>query len=137
MSEKKDKIPVLNPDYDLSVDSDLELAQTMKRLCSEYEMCYYTISTAICEVWDCIVRVAEEIVRRGGCERRGEKEGEVRNRMTEPLDLDAIADEIVRVIYPTYEQAIPGIRNAIIQKKQRIRQILEYHIKSSEEKEND
>ena len=63
----------------------------------------------------------------------------VKNRMTEPktLDLDAIADEIVRVIYPTYEQAIPGIRNAIIQKKQRIRQILEYHIKSGEEEGNE
>jgi len=63
--EKADKIPVLSEDYDLSVDSDLELVQTMKRLCGEYEMCYYTVSTAICEVWDCIVRVAQEIVRRG------------------------------------------------------------------------
>jgi len=42
------------------------------------------------------------------------------------LNLDALADEIIRVIYPTYEQAIPGMRNAIIQKKQRIKQILEY-----------
>ncbi len=65
--EKADKIPVLSKDYDLSLDSDLELAQTMKRLCGKYEMCYYTLSTAICEVWDCIVRVAQEIVRRGGC----------------------------------------------------------------------
>ena len=53
------------------------------------------------------------------------------------LDLDAIADEIIRVLYPTYEQAIPGMRNAIIQKKQRIRQILEYHIKPYEEEENE
>ena len=66
MNKEKDKIPVLNPDYDLSADSDLELAQTMKRLCGEYEMCYYTLSTAICEVWGCIVRVAKEIVRREG-----------------------------------------------------------------------
>ena len=65
-NEKTDKIAVLNPDYDLSADSDLELAQTMKRLCSEYEMCRYTISTATPEVWDCIVRVAKEIVRREG-----------------------------------------------------------------------
>ena len=50
------------------------------------------------------------------------------------LDLNAIADEIIRVLYPTYEQAIPGMKNAIIQKKQRIRQILEWHIKSGEEK---
>ena len=74
MSEEKDKIPVLNPDYDLSLDSDLELAQTMKRLCDEYEKHYYTLSTAICEVWGCIVRVAQEIVRRGGCERNSEDE---------------------------------------------------------------
>jgi len=46
------------------------------------------------------------------------------------LNLDALADEIIRVFYPTYEQAIPGMKNAIIQKKQRIKQILEYHIKS-------
>jgi len=50
------------------------------------------------------------------------------------LDLDAIADEIIRVLYPTYEQAIPGMKNAIIQKKHRIKQILEWHIKSGEEK---
>ena len=43
------------------------------------------------------------------------------------VDLDAIADEIIRVIYPTYEHAIPGMKNAIIQKKQRIRQILKSH----------
>ena len=42
-------------------------------------------------------------------------------------ELDAIADEIIRVLYPTYEQAIPGMKNAIIQKKQRIRQILKSH----------
>ena len=52
------------------------------------------------------------------------------------LNLDALADEIIRVIYPTYEQVIPGIRNAIIQKKQRIKQILEYHIKSACEYRN-
>jgi len=46
-------------------------------------------------------------------------------------ELDAIADEIIRVLYPTYEQtSIPGMRNAIIQKKQRIRHILEEHRKS-------
>ena len=46
------------------------------------------------------------------------------------LNLDIVADEIIRVLYPTYEQAIPGMKNAIIQKKLRIKQILEYHIKS-------
>ena len=50
-------------------------------------------------------------------------------------ELDAIADEIIRVLYPTYEQtSIPGMKNAIIQKKQRIKQILERYIKSGEEK---
>jgi len=49
-------------------------------------------------------------------------------------ELDAIADKIIRVLYPTYEQtSIPGMKNAIIQKKQRIKQILEYHIKPCEE----
>ena len=47
------------------------------------------------------------------------------------LDLDRMVDEVIRVLYPTYEQAILGMKNAIIQKKQRIRQILEYHIKSA------
>ena len=43
-------------------------------------------------------------------------------------ELDAIADEIIRVLYPTYEQtSIPGMKNAIIQKRERIRQILKSH----------
>ncbi len=65
--EKADKIAVLNKDYDLSVDSDLELARTMKRLCSEYEMCRYCLSTATLDVWHGIVRVAKEIVKRETC----------------------------------------------------------------------
>jgi len=46
------------------------------------------------------------------------------------LNLDGIADEIIRVLFPTYEQAIPGMRNAIIQKKRQIKEILRYHIES-------
>jgi len=65
--EKADKIAVLNKDYDLSVDSDLEIAQTMKRLCGEYEMCRYCLSTATLDVWHGIVRVAKEIVKRETC----------------------------------------------------------------------
>jgi len=42
-------------------------------------------------------------------------------------ELDAIADEIIRVLYPTYEQAIPGMKNAIIRKRERIKQILKSH----------
>jgi len=64
----KDTIALLNKDYDLSGDTDLELARIMERLCSEYQMCRNTISTATLDVWNCIVRVAEEIVRRGGVE---------------------------------------------------------------------
>jgi len=45
-----------------------------------------------------------------------------------PLDLEKLADEIIRVEYPTYEQAPPGLREAIIRKKQQIKQILERHI---------
>ena len=57
-------IRVLNPDYDLTSESDLELAETMKELCEVYIMCRHEISTATCDVWASIVRVAEEIVRR-------------------------------------------------------------------------
>jgi len=68
MSEKKaDKIAVLNENYDLSGDSDLELATTLKRLCSEYEKCRYCLSTATLDVWHGIVRVAKEIVKRETC----------------------------------------------------------------------
>ena len=59
-----EKVALLNEDYDLSMDSDIDLVETMKQLCDEYEMCRNSISTATCEVWNCIVRVAEEIVRR-------------------------------------------------------------------------
>jgi len=68
MSEEKvDKIAVLSEDYDLSQDSDLELAATLKRLCGEYEMCRYCLSTATLDVWHGIVRVAKEIVKRETC----------------------------------------------------------------------
>jgi len=62
----KDTVALLNEDYDLSGDTDLELARIMERLCSEYQMCRNTISTATLDVWNCIVRVAKEIARRGG-----------------------------------------------------------------------
>ena len=52
-----------------------------------------------------------------------------RRKMSEkPLDLEELADEIIRVEYPTYEQAPPGLREAIIRKKERIKQILEVYI---------
>lgn len=47
-----------------------------------------------------------------------------------PLNLEKLADEIIRVEYPTYEQTtIPQMKNAIMRKKQIIKQILEQHIK--------
>ena len=44
------------------------------------------------------------------------------------LDLEELADEIIRVEYPTYEQAPPGLKGAIIRKKKLIKQILEVYI---------
>jgi len=65
MSEEKvDRIAVLSEDYDLSQDSDLELAATLKTLCGEYEMCRSCLSSATLDVWHGIVRVAKEIVKR-------------------------------------------------------------------------
>jgi len=49
-----------------------------------------------------------------------------------PLDLEVIADKIIRVEYPTYEQTtIPQMKNAIIRKKHLIKQILEQVIQSA------
>ena len=60
----RDKIALLSKNHDLFSDTDLELSFIMERLCSEYQMCRNTISTATLDVWECIVRVAKEIVRR-------------------------------------------------------------------------
>ena len=51
------------------------------------------------------------------------------------LDLENLADEIIRIEYPTYEQAIPGLREAIIRKKELIKLILERYIKQTAEAE--
>jgi len=49
----------------------------------------------------------------------------------EPLDLEDLADEIIRVEYPTYEQATnPQMKNSIIREKQQIKFILEQRLKS-------
>jgi len=71
----KDTVALLNKDYDLSGDTDLELARIMERLCSEYQMCRNTISTATLDVWNCIVRVAKEILRREGEDDQTEDRG--------------------------------------------------------------
>jgi len=53
------------------------------------------------------------------------------------IDLDKLADEIIRLEFPTYEQAIPPLRNAIIRKKARIKLILERYLAQSRRREND
>jgi len=54
------------------------------------------------------------------------------NMKPKPLDLEKLADEVIRVEYPTYEQtAIPQMKNAIIRKKQQIKWILEHYLKSA------
>ena len=50
----------------------------------------------------------------------------------EPLNLEELADEIIRMEYPTYEQTtIPQMKNSIIRKKQQIKFILEQRVKSA------
>ena len=51
------------------------------------------------------------------------------------IDLEKLAGEIIRVEYPTYEQAPPGLREAIIRKRGRIKHILERYIKQTAEAE--
>ena len=58
------KIPMLNMDYDLSQESDLSLADTMKRLCDQYAMCRCEISSATLDVWERIEHVSRVIIRR-------------------------------------------------------------------------
>jgi len=63
-SDETDRLALLSKNYELSTDSDLELAMIMRTLCNEYVPCRCYLSPATSEVWDCIVRVAKEIVRR-------------------------------------------------------------------------
>jgi len=50
----------------------------------------------------------------------------------QPLNLEELADEIIRMEYPTYEQTtIPQMKNSIIRKKQQIKFILEQRVKSA------
>ena len=44
------------------------------------------------------------------------------------LDLEELADKIVRVEYPTYELAIPGVREAIARKKEKIKEVLKQYL---------
>ena len=48
--------------------------------------------------------------------------------LNEKLDLEKLADRIIRVEYPTYERAIPQLRNSIIRLKQQIKYILQQHL---------
>lgn len=58
------KIPMLNMNYDLSQESDLSLADTMKTLCDQYAMCRCEISSATLDVWERIEHVSRVIIRR-------------------------------------------------------------------------
>lgn len=66
-----DKILMLNMDYDLSQESDLSIADTMKRLCDQYAMCRCEISSATLDVWERIEHVSKETIRRA--EKRDER----------------------------------------------------------------
>jgi len=59
-----DRLAILNKKYNLSKSSDLELVMAMKTLCNEYMMCQYTYSPGLDDVWNSIVRIAKEIIRR-------------------------------------------------------------------------
>lgn len=55
-----------------------------------------------------------------------------RKTKPQPLDFEKLADEIIRVEYPTYEQTtIPQMKNAIIRNKHLIEQILKQRLKSA------
>ena len=60
----RDIIKLLSPKYDLTAIPETELADIMKELCTEYSQCRQEISTATLDVWNCIIRVATEIVTR-------------------------------------------------------------------------
>jgi len=45
------------------------------------------------------------------------------------LNLEELADEILRIEYPTYENTPLGMRNALIKKKRMIKEVLKQHLK--------
>ncbi len=59
--------------------------------------------------------------------------GEKMTKTTKPLDLEELADELIRKEYPTYDSPNTPLptRNNIIRLKERIRLELEQHIKSA------
>ena len=55
---------MLDMSYDLAQESDLSLADIMKKLCEQYAMCRCEISSATLDVWGRIEHVSKEIHRR-------------------------------------------------------------------------
>jgi len=47
------------------------------------------------------------------------------------LDLDELSDRILRLEFPTYEQAYLPMRNVILRKKGRIKEVLEGEIREA------
>jgi hypothetical protein len=60
----RDILKLLSPKYDLTAIPKTELVDIMELLFQEYNQCRHELSTATLDIWNCIKRVAEEIVRR-------------------------------------------------------------------------
>lgn len=60
----KGEIKLLSLDYDLTHESEQELAATMMEVCAIYIECMHGISTATGDAWTRVEYVAEEIMRR-------------------------------------------------------------------------
>ena len=46
-----------------------------------------------------------------------------------PLNLEELADEIIRIEYPNYEIYHPHLRASVLAKRERIKEIIQRHIK--------
>ncbi|RLG10121.1 MAG: hypothetical protein DRN64_03225 [Thaumarchaeota archaeon] len=47
----------------------------------------------------------------------------------QPLNLEELADEIIRIEYPNYEIYHPHLRASVLAKRERIKEIIQRHIK--------
>ena len=69
-----DKIQLLSLDYDLTHESEQELAADMMKVCAIYIECRHGISTATEDAWIRVEYVANEIIRRRDVEAAGKAE---------------------------------------------------------------
>lgn len=58
------KVKLLSEDYDLTEEGSISLCETMIEVCHVYIRCRNEISTETESAWGCVVRVAEEIIKR-------------------------------------------------------------------------